>query len=118
MAVTDRVAPYAQRLIDDRELQRDLRELAAALRTGSKRAESKRRKPSRLADDKKFRQSAKRAAASLKDAQARLRGEPPKSHRGRKVLIVLIAIAGLAFAGRKALEGGGAESPAPASPTS
>lgn len=103
MAVRDRAAPYAQRLLEDRELQRDLRELASAIRGGYGRAEKKKRKPSRLAEDKKFRRSAERAAASLKDAQARIRGEQPKSHRGRKVLIALFAIAGVAFLAKQFL---------------
>jgi hypothetical protein len=98
MAVKDKAAPYAERLLGDRELQRDLRDAAAALRTSFNRAESKKRKPSRLMDDKKFKQSAQRAAVSIKDAQARFRGEPPKSHRGRKVLLVLLLLVGLGAA--------------------
>jgi len=103
MAITDKAAPYAQRLLDDRELQRDLRELASAVRGGYGRAEKKKKKPSRLADDKKFRKSAQRAAASFKDAQARFRGEEPKSHRVRNLLIGLLLIAGLAFAAKQFL---------------
>jgi hypothetical protein len=120
MAVKDRAGPYAQRLLDDRELQRDLRELASAIRGGYGRAEKKKKKPSRLAEDKKFRKSAQRAAASLKDAQARFRGEEPKSHRGRKVLIFLVAVGGIALLARKAMtdEGTPAPSPSPVSPTS
>lgn len=117
MAVKDKAAPYAHRLLDDRELQRDLRELASAIRGGYGRAEKK-KKPSRLADDKKFRKSAHRAAASLKDAQARFRGEEPKSHRGRKLVIFLVALAGLALLARKALTDEGTEAPGPVSPTS
>lgn len=98
MSVTERAAPYAERLLDDRELQRDLRDAAAALRTSFGRAESKKKKPSRLMGDKKFQQSAQRAAASLKDAQARFRGEPPKSHRGRKILLFLLLLVGIGAA--------------------
>jgi hypothetical protein len=101
MKVTERAAPYAERLLDDSELQRDLREAIAALRGGLKRAEKKGRKPARLAGDRKFKQSLERAGASLKDASARFRGEPPKSHRGRKILIGVVAVAGLALAARK-----------------
>jgi hypothetical protein len=103
MAISDKAAPYAQRLLDDRELQRDLRELASALRGGYGRAEKKKKKPSRLAGDKKFKKSAERAATSFKDAQARFRGEEPKSHRGRKLLIGLLLLAGAAFAAKKFL---------------
>lgn len=93
MALTDkadRAVPYFNRLIDDRELQRDLREAVSALRGGYSRAEKKKKKPSRLMGDKRFKQNAQRAAASLKDASMRFRGEPPKSHRGRKVVMVLL----------------------------
>jgi hypothetical protein len=98
MSVTERAAPYAERLLDDRELQRDLRDAAAALRTSFGRAEAKKRKPSRLMGDKKFKQNAQRAASSIKDAQARFRGEPPKSHRGRKILLVLLLLVGIGAA--------------------
>lgn len=98
MSVTERAAPYAERLLGDRELQRDLREAISALRSGLNRAESKKRKPARLLDDKKFKQNAQRAATSIKDAQARFRGEPPKSHRGRKILLVLLVLVGIGAA--------------------
>jgi hypothetical protein len=107
MAVIDRVQPYVDRVIDDRDLQRDLREAISALRSGLTRAEAKRRKPTRLIDDRKFKASAQRAAASLRDAGMRFQGEPPKRHRGRKLLLVVI-IGGAGFvAARKALEQGG-----------
>jgi hypothetical protein len=98
MTMAERVEPYVTRLLDDRELQRDLRDAVTALRSGANRAEAKKRKPARLLDDKKFKQSAQRAVESIKDAQARFRGEPPKSHRGRKILIVLLVLAGLGAA--------------------
>ena len=118
MAVRDKAAPYAQRLLDDRELQRDLRELASAIRGGYGRAEKKKKKPARLADDKKFRRSAHRAAESLKDAQARFRGEEPKSHRGRKLLIVAIVVGAIAFVAKKMLSEDETQAPGPVSPTS
>jgi hypothetical protein len=103
MKVKDRAMPYAERLLDDRELQRDLREAVSALRSSLSRAESKRRKPSRLMDDRKFKRSAQRAASALRDASARFQGEPPKSHRGRKVLVAVFVLCGLGLAARKAL---------------
>jgi hypothetical protein len=98
MAVMDKAAPYAERLLDDRELQRDLRDAAAALRISFNRADSKKKKPSRLMGDKKFKQNAQRAALSIKDAQARFRGEPPKSHRGRKILLFVLLLIGIGAA--------------------
>jgi hypothetical protein len=104
MTVRERAVPYAERLLDDRELQRDLREAATALRSSLRRAESKKRKPARLVGDKKFKSSAERAATALRDASARFQGEPPKKkHRLRKFLVVLFVLGGLGLAARKAL---------------
>jgi hypothetical protein len=103
MTVTDRAMPYAERLLDDRELQRDLREAVSALRSGLNRAESKRRRPSRLLGDKKFKQSTQRAAAAIKDASARLRGEPPKKHRLRKFLLAAVVVGAVAYAAKEML---------------
>ena len=103
MSVTERAAPYAERLLDDRELQRDLRDAITALRTGINRAESKKRKPSRLLGDKKFKQSAERAAEAIKDASARFQGEPPKKHRLRKLLFVGLLLGAAGFAAKQLL---------------
>ena len=107
MALTKRVdaaAPYVNRLLDDRDLQRDLREAMSSLRRGYGRAEAKRRKPSRLLGDRKLKQNVQKAVASLKDAAARFRGEAPKSHRGRRVVLGLIVVAGVAFAAKEMLK--------------
>jgi hypothetical protein len=105
MAITDRALPYIERLLDDRELQRDLRDAITALRGGYGRAENKRRKPSRLLGDKKFKQSAQQAATSLRDATMRVRGEPPKSHRGRKFVVAVVVIGAVAIGARALLKG-------------
>jgi hypothetical protein len=104
MSVTERAAPYAERLLDDRELQRDLREAISALRTGLNRADSKKRKPARLLGDKKFKQSAERAASAIKDASARFQGEPPKKHRLRKLLFVVLLLGAAGFAAKQLLD--------------
>ena len=104
MAVTDRALPYVERLLEDRELQRDLREAIAALRGGYGRAERKRHQPSRLLGDKKFKQSAQQAAVRLKDASMRFRGEPPKSHRGRKIVVALVVVGATAVTARELLK--------------
>ena len=111
MSVTERAGPYAERLLDDRELQRDLREAISALRSGLNRAESKKRKPSRLMGDKKFKQSAERAATALKDASARFQGEPPKKHRLRKFIMAVLLIGGVAYAAKTLLGGRGEQTP-------
>ena len=117
MTVRERAFPYAERLLDDRELQRDLREAATALRSSLRRAESKKRKPARLLDDKKFKSSAERAATALRDASARFQGEPPKKHRLRNFLVVLLVLVGLGLAARKVLSDQGVGS-GPVSPSS
>jgi hypothetical protein len=104
MPLAERAQPYVDRLLEDRELQSDLRELAAALRRGAGRAQAKRSKPAGLLGDRRLKKSAERAAASLKDAGARFRGEAPKHHRLRKVLIVVAVVGGAALAGRKLID--------------
>jgi hypothetical protein len=103
MSVTERAAPYAERLLDDRELQRDLRDAMSALRSGFNRADSKKRKPTRLLGDKKFNKSAERAANAIKDASARFQGEPPKKHRLRKLLFVALLLGAAGFAAKQLL---------------
>jgi hypothetical protein len=117
MAITERAEPYVNRLIEDRELQRDLRDLASALRGTYGRAEKKNKKPARLLGDRKFKQNAQRAGESLRDATMRFRGEPPKSHRGRKLLLIAVILGAAAFAAKKMLDAGpetAAASPPPA----
>lgn len=104
MAVTDRAAPYVNRLLDDGDLQRDLRQGAQALRSSLNRANRKKRKPSRLLGDRKFKRNTGRAARSLRDAGMRFRGEAPKSHRGRKLVLIAAAVGVAGFALRQMLK--------------
>jgi hypothetical protein len=108
MALADKAGaavPYLDRLLEDRRLQRDLREAMIALRDGYRRAERKRRKPSRLLDDKRFKQYAERGAGSLRDAANRFRGEPPKSNRRRRAVVVLLLLGGaVALAARRMIK--------------
>jgi hypothetical protein len=114
MAASDKAELYVNRLIDDRDLQRDLRELATALRSTYGRAEAKKKKPSRLLGDRKFKQNAQRAGESLRDATMRFRGEPPKkSHRLRKLLLFVVVVGAAAYAGRE-LMGGSSDPQTPA----
>ena len=112
MAVTDRAQPYVERLLEDRDLQNDLRELMTALRVSYGRAEKKKKKPGRLAGDRKFKRNAQRAGESLRDATMRFRGEPPKKHRLRKLLFVSLILGAVAF-GAKQLLGDEGEEQAP-----
>ena len=111
MAMTDRAQPYVERLLEDSELQNDLRELTTALRRSYGRAEKK-NKPGRLAGDRKFRQNAQRAGEALRDASMRFRGEPPKKkHPLRKMLLVIAVLAGAAYAAKQLL--GESDQPVP-----
>ncbi len=103
MAMTERAQPYVERLLEDRDLQNDLRELTTALRRSYGRAEKKKGKPGRLAGDRKFKQNAQKAGEALRDASMRFRGEPPKKHRLRKLLLVILVLAGAAFAAKQLL---------------
>jgi hypothetical protein len=103
MAMTEKAQPYVERLLDDRDLQNDLRELMTALRVSYGRAEKKKRKPSRLAGDRKFKQNAQKAGEALRDATQRFQGKPPKKHRLRKFLVVVLVLAGAAFAAKQLL---------------
>jgi hypothetical protein len=106
MAMTERAQPYVERLLDDRDLQNDLRELMTALRVSYGRAEKKKKKPGRLAGDRKFKQNAQKAGEALRDATKRFQGEPPKKkHRLRKLLIFVLLAGGIAY-GAKTLLGG------------
>jgi hypothetical protein len=111
MAPSDKAESHINRLLEDRELQDDLRELLAAVRGSFDRAAAKRRRPARLFDDRKFRQQTQRAAASLKNGSAHLRGESPSSYRGRRIVGVLLAVGGVALAVREVLREPGPDAP-------
>jgi hypothetical protein len=108
MASTKRAAallPYVERLADDRDLQRDLREAISALRVSYSRAEAKHKRPSRMLADKKLSRNAQRAATSLSNAALRLRGKQPEPRRGRRVMLVAVVIgAGAAITAREMLK--------------
>ena len=96
MTMAERVEPYAARLMDDRELQRDLRDAVTALRRGST---GPRPRKARAASRRQEVQPERRARRRIDQGRAgALRGEPPKSHRGRKILIVLLVLVGLGAA--------------------
>jgi hypothetical protein len=105
MATKDKAETYINRLLDDRELQRDLGELMTALRVSYGRAEKNKKKPGRLAGDRKFKQNAQKAGEALRDAGKRFQGKPPKKHRLRKFLVFVLVAAGVAFAAKTLLEG-------------
>jgi hypothetical protein len=111
MAGRDTAEAYIERLLEDGDLQSDLRELVAAIRGGFDRADAKKRKPSRLLDDRRFQRHAQRAVASFKEASTRLRGDTPKSHRGRRIVVAVLALGGGALAAREILREPGPDAP-------
>lgn len=105
MAMTERAQPYVERLLDDSDLQDDLRDLMTALRRSYGRADKKKKKPSRLLGDRKFKQNTQKAGLALRDATKRFQGEPPKKkHRLRKLVGAAI-VAGVAYYGIRELLG-------------
>ena len=111
MASHDRAESYINRLLEDRELQNDLRELLAAFRGSFDRGAAGRRKPTRLLENRKFQQQTQRAVASPRGGSARLRGESPNDYQGRRIVGVLLAVGGVALAVREVLREPGPDAP-------
>jgi hypothetical protein len=63
----------------------------------------------RLLQDRESHQQTQRAVASLKDGR-RLRGDP-KSHRGWRIVVALLAVGGAALAIREVLREPGPDAP-------
>ena len=83
------LAPFARRILTDEYVQRELRELIADVRRGSRRA--KRVGPERAATDKRLRRNvvgATTAAAEI--VKALNRPEPPKRHPLRTLAFVAL----------------------------
>ena len=95
-SLTDQVKPlggYVRVLVDDDETQRNLLEAFKHARTGARRA--RKRSPREAVTDRKVQASVRRAGASLGNAAKRIRREQEPPHRVRKVLVVVLVLAGL-----------------------
>jgi hypothetical protein len=97
---TDQVTIAAQRLLEDDEVQKQLR--IAGLRLREAWSQAAGRPAAKAAQDKKVYMKVREAAASLADASARLRKKPPPpKHRGRKLVAGAAIAGGAAYAVKK-----------------
>jgi len=94
MALTERISPYADRLIDDRELRENLREVLAASRDAAQRARGQDRK--KAVRDHRVRRRARDAAKAGAAVITALSEPPPKPKGHRFALIALLGGAGTA----------------------
>jgi hypothetical protein len=94
MALTERISPYADRLVDDRELRENLREVLLASRDAVQRARGQDKK--KAVRDHRVRKRARDAAKAGSAVLTALREPPPKPKRNRFALIALLAAAGSA----------------------
>ena len=88
--------PYVQRLIEDEELRDNLRSAFVSAKKAYGRINGK--GPAKAFEDKKVQRELKDAATSLKDAADSLRGGKKRKGRKRRLVLVAIVGAGLAFA--------------------
>jgi hypothetical protein len=97
-----RLTPYAQRLLDDEDVQAEFGRLVRNLRDGSRRA--RRTGPAQATTDRKLRSqlSAALAAATHIGRALQEPAPPPKRHVLRRVVIVT-AVAGAATVGYRQL---------------
>ena len=94
MALTERISPYAERLMDDRELRENLREVLSASRDAAQRARGRDKK--KAVRDQRVRRRARDAAKAGGAVVAALREPPPKPKRNRFALIALLGAAAAA----------------------
>ena len=95
-SLTDQLKPlggYVRVLADDDETQRRLLEALKQARTASRRARS--RSPREAVTDRKVQASVRKAGASLGKAAKRMQREQEPPHRARKLLVGVLALAGL-----------------------
>lgn len=97
---TDQAKIAARRLVEDEEVQKQLRVAAVRVREAWGRASG--RPASKAVSDKKVYAKVREAAASLSSAGKRLRKQPePPRHTGRKVAVGAAVAGGAAYAMKK-----------------
>lgn len=94
MALTERISQYADRLVDDRDLRENLREVLLASRDAAQRARGQDKK--KAVRDHRVRRRARDAAKAGGAVLAALQEPPPKPKRTRFTLLALLAAAGTA----------------------
>ena len=104
---TDQVKIAAQRLLDDDEVQKQLRVAGVRARQAWRRASG--RSVSKATHDKKLYKKVREAAAALAVVSSRLRRKPePPKHRGRKVVAAAALAGGAAYVVNKKRDTNGA----------
>jgi hypothetical protein len=94
----------ARRLVEDEEVQKQLRVAAVRVREAWGRASG--RPASKAVSDKKVYDKVREAASSLSIAGRRLRRQPePPKHTGRKVVVGAALAGGAAYAAKKKRRG-------------
>jgi hypothetical protein len=91
MALTERISPYAERLIDDRELRENLQQLLSASRDAAQRARRKDKKTA--VHDRRVRRRTREALEAGSAVVAALRKPPAKPKGKRFALIALLGAA-------------------------
>lgn len=108
---TDQVRVAALRLLEDDEVQKNLRIAGLRLREAWSRASK--RPASKAAQDKKIYAKVREASASLVAASSRLRKQPePPKRTGRKVVAAAAVAGGAAYAVKKSRTNGGPDTTA------
>lgn len=100
MAVTERVMPYAQRLMEDEEIQANLRSAIGSGKSALGRARRK-GEPKKVVSDAKIRKQVLAAGLAGREAVAAIRKPSPKPKRRwlKRLLIVGLLTGGAYLAG-------------------
>jgi hypothetical protein len=89
-AAQARQNPYVQRFVEDPELRENVRSAFESARKAYKRMQNGKGPARALVEDKKLQKELRRTADSLQQATEQLRGKRRRSHRGRKLLMLMI----------------------------
>src|SRR4051794_30279302 len=81
---------YVQRFVEDPELRENVRSAFDSARKAYKRMQNGKGPARALVEDKKLQKELRRTADSLQQATEQLRGKRRRSHRGRKLLMLMI----------------------------
>jgi hypothetical protein len=81
---------YVQRFVEDPELRENVRSAFESARKAYKRMQNGKGPARALVEDKKLQKDLRRTADSLQQATEQLRGKRRRSHRGRKLLMLMI----------------------------
>src|SRR5690349_9902217 len=103
LAAVTKATPYIKRLIEDSELQDNVRTAYESSRSAYERLQRAKRPQKAVLEDKRLQKDVRKAAEALREASTAL-AEPPKRKRrwGRKLMLLLVG-AGVALAASEKL---------------